>query len=306
MKIVILDSNSIFGKSLTKLLAKSSHQVILLSLKNDINLINLEKTKKVFASVTPDVIYNFASYGGGLHYVSEYAADVVHRNMQMVLNLYRAVSSVCPSTRIVNTLANCSYPGDSDIQKETEWFAGEVHKSVYGYGNVKRMQYVLSYCYKQQYGMRSLNLIIPNHYGPGDYTDPARVHAINGMIIRMIKAKREGKGEFEIWGTGKPVREWGYIDDIVSVLLKGLTIKEDLTYPVNIAQNKGYSIGESAKMIAKAVSFKGKLLFNTKYQDGAPKKILDNRRFKQLFPKFKFTGHYEGILKTVRYYESVL
>ena len=306
MKIVILDSDSIFGKSLTKFLEKSSHQVILLSLKKDINLLNLAKTKKVFASVVPDVIYNFASYGGGLHYVTAYAADVVHINMQMALTLYRAVSSVCPNTRIVNTLANCSYPGNADIQKETEWFAGEVHKSVYGYGNVKRMQYVLSYCYKQQYDMRSINLIVPNHYGPGDYTDPVKVHAIDGMIIRMIQAKRRGDREFEIWGTGKPIREWGYIMDIARVLAKVLTIDEDLSEPVNIGQKHGYPISYSAKLIANALGFSGNLVFNTKYQDGAPKKVLDNRRFKKIFGDFKFTSHERGIKETVEYYQVLL
>ena len=306
MNIVILNSEGVFGKRLGKLLHDTSHRVISLSLESDLNLLELSKTKKILAKSSPTIIYNLASHGGGLHYVWEFSADVAHVNLQMVLNLYKAASLVCPNALIINTLANCSYPADAIIQSESKWFDGAVHESVYAYGHVKRMQYVISYCYKKQYGLKSINFIIPNHFGPGDYTDPKKVHALSGMIIRMIKAKREKKGEFEIWGTGKPVREWGYIDDIVRVLVKGLKIKEDLTYPVNIAQNKGYSIGESAKLIAKALGFGGKLVFNTKYQDGAPKKILDDKKFRKLFPEFKFTDHYKGILATVKYYESVL
>lgn len=306
MKIAILDSGNVFAKSLISSLRRSKHKLIPLSYENGFDFMNPRSTQNALAKSVPDFIYNFASYGGGLHYVAKYPADVVHKNMQMVLNLYKAVSFVCPKARIINTLANCSYPEEAIIQRESEWFGGQVHESVYAYGNVKRMQYVVSYCYKKQYGIKSINFIIPNHYGPGDYTDPVKVHAIDGMIIRMIMAKREEKKYFEIWGTGKPVREWGFIDDIVRVLMKALTTEEDLTYPVNIGQNKGYSVSESAKLIAKAVGFRGKLIFNTKYQDGAPKKVLDDKKFRKLFPKFKFTDHYEGILETVKYYESVL
>ena len=85
-----------------------------------------------------------------------------------------------------------------------------------------------------------------------------------------------------------------------------LSIEEDLTYPVNIAQNHGYSIKESAMMIAEAIGFKGKLTFNTKYQDGAPKKVLEDTRFREFFPDYQFTDHEEGIRKTVAYYKIVL
>lgn len=80
----------------------------------------------------------------------------------------------------------------------------------------------------------------------------------------------------------------------------------DLTYPINLAQQQGYSIRESAELIAKAVGFKGKLVFRTDYQDGAPKKIMDAQQFRQVFPSYNFTDHYEGICKTVEYYKSQL
>jgi GDP-L-fucose synthase len=157
-----------------------------------------------------------------------------------------------------------------------------------------------------QYGMNSFNFLIPNTFGPGDYADPNRTHALNGMIIRMIKAHRERKSEFEIWGTGKPIREWAYIEDVVKILKRALVLQKDLTYPVNIAQNKGYSIRGSAELIAKGIGYRGKLVYNTDYQDGAPKKVLDNRRFRGLFPDYKFINHEEAIRRTIRYYESVL
>ncbi|EKD65438.1 MAG: hypothetical protein ACD_50C00089G0002 [uncultured bacterium] len=85
-----------------------------------------------------------------------------------------------------------------------------------------------------------------------------------------------------------------------------MTINQDLTYPVNFAQNKGYSIKESAKLIAEVLNYKARLVLNTNYQDGAPIKIMDDHRFRQLFPNFKFTDHGKAIRKTVKYYLSIL
>ncbi|MBI2011704.1 NAD-dependent epimerase/dehydratase family protein [Candidatus Daviesbacteria bacterium] len=306
MKIAILDSDSFFGKNMLKILPKNSYQIYPLSKEDNIDFLSFNSLKMVFKKIAPDVIFNFASHLGGIHYVSKYQADVVNDNMQMVLSFYKAVLASCPKAKVINPMSNCSYPGDANIHQESDWWMGEVHESVYAYGNAKRMQYVVSCCYKKQYGIKSLNFLVPNYFGPGDETDPTKVHALPGMIIRMIKAHREKASTFEIWGTGKPIREWGYIDDLINILIKGITLKEDLTYPVNIAQNKGYSIRESAKLIAKAIGYKGKLTFNTNYPDGAAIKVLDNRKFKSLFPNFKFTDHKKAIQETVKYYLSIL
>ena len=306
MKILILGGHGFVGKSLVEVFKNTEHEIFALSREDGLDLTSEILTKKYFRGIVPDIVYNCAAHGGSLHYVTTYAASVVHDNMQMALNVYKGAQEMCPKAWIINPLSNCSYPGEADIHYEPDWWKGEVHHSVYAYGNTKRMIYVLAYCYKVQYGIKTINFLVPNIFGPGDYTDPNRTHALNGMIIRMIKAHREKQLEFEIWGSGEPMREWGYIADVVEILKKGLTVKKDLTYPVNIAQNRGYSIRESAEMIADVIEYEGKLVFNTKYQDGAPKKILDDQMFRELFPQFKFTDHKEGIENTVHYYQSVL
>jgi GDP-L-fucose synthase len=306
MRILVLGGHGFIGKNLAQALEKKGDDIFSLSRRDGLDLLDAKLTRKYFAKVKPDAIFNCAAHAGSLHYVTKNAASVAHDNMQMALNLYEAAHQICPSVRIINPLSNCSYPGDADIHYEPDWWKGEVHYSVYAYGNSKRMLYVLSHCYKMQYGMNSFNFLIPNTFGPGDYADPNRTHALNGMIIRMIKAHRERKSEFEIWGTGKPIREWAYIEDVVKILKRALVLQKDLTYPVNIAQNKGYSIRGSAELIAKGIGYRGKLVYNTDYQDGAPKKVLDNRRFRGLFPDYKFINHEEAIRRTIRYYESVL
>ena len=124
------------------------------------------------------------------------------------------------------------------------------------------------------------------------------------MIVRMINAKINNDEKFEIWGTGKPIREWAYVDDVVNILISGIQSNEDFLYPINLAQNKGFSIMDSAELIKKALKYEGELYYNTKYQDGASVKILDSSIFNKKFPNFKFFDHYKGLEKTINYYKS--
>lgn len=305
-RILVLGGHGFVGRNLCMALKGSRHRVFPISRKNGVDLMDISSTRKCFLGINPDAIFNCAASVGSVHFVSRHQADILHDNMLIILNLYKAAAEVCPKARIINPIANCAYPADAEVYKETELFKNDVHESVYSYGHTKRMLYVVANCYKKQYSITSVNFLVPNLFGPGDDTDPNKVHAMDGLIIRMIKNKQKGEKKFEIWGSGKPVREWGYIDDLVKILIKGLTINQDLTYPVNFAQNKGYSIKESARLIAKVLNYKGKFVFNTNYQDGAPIKIMHDRRFRQLFPKFKFTDHEKAIRKTVKYYLSIL
>lgn len=304
--ILILGGHGFVGRNLADSLTKMGRSFVVASRADGLDLTDYTLTEQYLRTMQPDTIFNCAAHVGSLHYVTTYAADVWHDNVQMILNLYRAVSKVCPNAKVINPLSNCSYPGAADVQREAEWWNGEVHESVLSYGSAKKAIYTTAKCYAKQYGVKSANLLVPNTFGPGDSTDPSKTHALNGMIIRMLEAQKKGDTQFEIWGTGSPVREWAYVDDVTRAMVQAMDSETDLLSPVNIAQNKGYSIKESAQFIAKAIGFAGELVFNTQYQDGAPIKILDNTRFKQVFPNFVFFDHEKGIAETAEYYRQIL
>lgn len=306
MRIAVTGGFGFVGREVVKELARRGHKTFPLSRRNGFDLTDIETVRGELKEIVPDVIVNCAAHGGSLHYVSEFAADVVYDNCVMTLNLYRAVCDACPHPVIINPLSNCSYPGESRLQREEEWWNGPVHPSVWSYGNVKRMVGVVSDCYRMQYGIRSMNFLVPNAYGPGDSEDPNRTHALNGMIIRMLKAKKNNDPRFEIWGTGKPVREWIFVKDIARVFAIAIDGKCERTRPVNIAQASGHSIGEIATIIKRLAGYGGDLVFDTSYQDGAPEKILDNLKFKDLYGDFDFTPLEEGIRETISYYKGVL
>ena len=119
----------------------------------------------------------------------------------------------------------------------------------------------------------------------------------------MIDAQKKDINEFEVWGSGKPKREWIYVNDVSKIILRliKLNIKENLT--VNIAQNKSYSINEIAKLIKKHLKFKGKIINNTSYPDGAPFKQLDNKKFNKIFKNFNFINFDLAVKNTVKSYK---
>ena len=286
MKIIVLGGHGFVGKSLARRLLDYPYEIFPLSRVDGLDLTDLDSTKKYFSDIKPDVIVNCAAHVGSVHYGLKYPASIVHDNMMMILNLFKAAQEECTNAMMINLIANCVYPMHSDIQKESEMWEGMPHKTALPFASTRRMIYVVSKSYMEQFGLKSKNLVLPGVYGPGNHTDIERVHALDGIIIRMINALNSNNEEFEIWGTGKPVREWCYIDDIITLLIKTMEIDKDIIYPVNIGQKKGYSIRELAEICAKIMDYKGKLVYNTDYLDGAAIKLLDNKEFQKIFPAY--------------------
>lgn len=306
MKILVTGANGFVGSSVSEALSKTKYDVTLGCGREHNDMLDYSAVCTWLDSARADVIIHCAADVGGVHYVTDYAADVVVNNTQMAINLYRAVNFICPQVKIINVLANCMYPGESSLQHESELWNGAVHPSVLSFGNYKRYLSVMSRCYKMQHNIDTINLISPNAYGVGDSLDPNHTHAMNGMIIRMLHARNNGDSSFEIWGTGAPVREWLYVKDLADVLVQSVSIDMVSTSPINIAQGVGYSIKDSAETIADVINYKGDLVFNHKYKDGAPHKEMDDTLFRKIFPSFKFMDYKEGIKETVKYYEERL
>ena len=306
MKVLLLGHRGFAGRSVAAELARGGIETAVASRATGCDLLAPDALAGAMEAAQPDVVVNCAAKVGSLKYVSDHAADVAHVNLQMLLNLYRVLGEKYPRTVLIQPIANCFYPGASSLLREEEWDRGPVHPSVLAYGSSRRTAIVLGECYRRQFGVRSVFLIAPNMYGPGDSADFEKAHALNALVSKFVKAGHLGTG-VEIWGTGTPVREWLYVADFARVVREVVEqgLPADLAEPVNVAREEGITIRQLVDLIAGTLAFKGEIRYNTTYPDGAPAKIMSQRRFRRHFPNFAFTPFQQGIAETIRYYEGL-
>lgn len=307
-RVLILGGFGFMGTNINKAFENDDKYIIFNeSRRTNCDMRNLSQLKEKLIDIDPDIIIDAAAIVGSLNYLTKYAADVVFDNSLMYLNLYQAVSSVNKDIIIINPISNCAYPSTIDVQKEELFWDGALHHSIESFGMPKRLGFTVSECYKKQFGVKTVNLIIPNSYGENDYTDSDKTHAMNGIVMRMIKSMRNLEKEFVVWGTGTPIREWVYMPD-VGRLFKHIIDNElfDLPNPINVGQENGISIIDTVKIIKDMLEYDTKIILDTTKQDGAPIKIVGAELFKKHFPDFIFTDYKEGIKNTIKYYEKLI
>lgn len=305
VRVAVLGGTGFVGRNVRELLESAGMTVSPFNRTTRCDLLDLPKAWARLDRFRPHYIVNCAAQVGSVNYVTDFAADVVDVNMRILLNVYK-IAQQMREVVVINPIANCAYPGVLDVYEERNLWDGPIHPSVLSYGSTRRMMWVLSKCYFEQYGVRSVNLMVPNMYGPYDSTNPNKTHALNALAIKFVRGVKYNLDEVEIWGTGKPIREWLYIKDLAAVIRRVVESRNDSLEPVNVAQNYGYSVTELVDIIRKAVGYTGKVVYNTRYQDGSPKKVMDDRYFRQRFPDFVFTSMADGLSETVRYYKKIL
>jgi len=308
MKTLILGHTGFVGSNVFSFLQNQKVECKGLSKGTGVDLRNSEELIKEIKEFKPDYIINCVAHVGSLNYVTEFAGDVISNNTKLILSLYEAISKTDRKIKIINPIANCGFPGNALIYKEEEWLNGSVHSSVLSYGNTRRLLVAFADSYKMQYGIKSINLFVPNMYGKNDSTDPNKAHALNALISKFVKASNENIKNIEIWGSGKVIREWLYAKDFAKIVFKILTdekLQMQLENPINIAQNDGLSIKELSNIINSNFGYKFELVFDKTKPDGAPKKVMDDTNFRKIFTNFQFEDFHTGIKDTIEYYKSV-
>jgi len=159
-----------------------------------------------------------------------------------------------------------------------------------------------------QHGVRSVHFLVPNMYGPHDSTDPNKAHALNALVAKFVRAQFLKESGVEVWGSGVAIREWLYAADFARVVLEVIQnpSRPGLSEPLNIGQNFGLSVRELVTEIVSATGFGGSVRYDLSMPDGAPRKVMDDRRFRKVFPEFQFTAMCDGIAAAIRYYKAAL
>ena len=300
MKVFVAGGNGFLGKRVCKKLKEKKINYISNSLRDKIDYRNLEQLKNFFENEKIDIILNCAAYVGGIQFGYKHQGEMFYNNLMMTLNFLEC-SRIFKFKRFINPISNCAYPGKATFFKENEFWDGALHESVLAYGFARKASWVGSWAYANQYKTDWINLILSNMYGPEDHFQEEQSHALGALIMKIVNAKEKNLPEVIIWGTGKPVREWLFIDDAAEVMIRAIDIEPHLE-PINIGIGEGVSIIELAGLIKKIINYKGNLTLNTAKPDGAPYKTVDGSKGEKLLDwKPKITLE-EGIKITIDWY----
>ena len=162
------------------------------------------------------------------------------KNTIMASNIYQSAYENGVKL-LVNPISNCAYPKNQNLYEEENFWDGAPHESVFEYGFSKKYFVALGNAFFKEYGFSSANIVLSNMYGPHDHFEEKKSHALGALIKKIYDAKLNNSKYVEIWGTGKPIREWLYVEDGADALIKSLDLKEN-SYFFNIGVNKKESL----------------------------------------------------------------
>ena len=309
-RILVTGGNGFLGSNVVGILKKDkSYEVSACSRSlNNIDLRDYKIAEKYFKEIKPDVVVHCAAHVGGIAYNMVKPVEIFEDNALISMNTVKACHK-SGADWLINFMPNCVYPGHMQEYVEAKWWDGPIHDSVLTYGLPRKMLWGLCFAYKQMYGFKSLHLILPNMYGPNDHFDSIKSHALGALISKIVDAKIKNKKTVEIWGTGKPVREWLFVRDgaeAAKITLKNLK-KFESNDILNIGVRKGISITELAEMIKEIVGWDGNFIYDASKPDGAMKKILVADKMKKMLNWEPPTSLRDGIKITAdRYYKNIV
>lgn len=263
----------------------------------------LEQCNQCMEQCKPDIVIHGAAYYGGIWINRVEPGRIYYENLVMGANVMEA-ARLAKVEKFVTIGTACSYPGEVEgLMRECDWWKGLPHESVVNYGMVKKMLAIQGMAYKKEYDFDSLHLILTNLYGPRDCYNPKRSHVAAALIRKFVEAEMQNAESVEVWGTGKPIREFLYVKDCAEAIIRAAEAYNDLE-PMNIGTGIGTSVKELAEMLQELSGFKGKITWNTEKPDGQMKKVLDVSKMKQVLQWKPPTSLREGLKKTIQWYRE--
>ncbi len=281
-KVLIFGSNGLVGKSLNRVLNNSNKvSELITSTRKDTNLFSLEDTKKTIEKTKPDLVINAAAKVGGIYANNTKRSDFIIENLKINLNVLEACIPY-NFIEIINLGSSCIYPLDAENPiSEDSFLTGKLEPTNSPYAIAKIAGIEIGRSMNLQYGHKVINLMPTNLYGPGDNFSEKDSHVIPGLISRMHSAKINKDTEFKIWGSGKPLREFLYVDDLAKAVefLINKEIGEDL---LNVGSGKEISIIKLAELIKEIIGYSGNLIFDDSMPDGNPRKLIDSTKIMEM------------------------
>ena len=301
MKILVTGAGGLLGNEIlgSSRLAKGITS-------KDCNLITESSTLfDLIKDFQTKLVIHCAAKVGGVKANMENVADFYDENTVMNFNIMK----ICKEARVklVSVLSTCIYPDAAYVKyplTENQLHAGPPHASNFGYAYAKRMLDVQSRAYRQQHNCNFITVIPNNLYGLNDNYDLELGHVVPALIRKFHEAKLRGDKTVNVWGSGRPIREFTFARDAAKIIL-WLSENYDGEEPVNIGNTEQVSIGEMAKMIADISAFDGQIVFDASKPEGQYQKPSSNEKLRKLGWDGEYTSLRRGLTETISHFQKV-
>ena len=312
-KIYIAGHRGLVGSAIIRQLEKKKYpkKNIITRSHNELDLTNQQAVHEFFQSEKIDYVILAAARVGGIHANNTYPAEFIYQNLMIEANVIHQAYKAGVE-RLLFLGSSCIYPRlAQQPMREDSLLTGTLEPTNEPYALAKIAGIKLCESYNRQYGTDYRSVMPTNLYGPNDNFDLQNSHVIPALIRKFHEAKVNNQSSVEIWGTGNARREFLHVDDMADASLYVLNLDkttyqantEAMCSHINVGSGDDISIKELAETIKQVVGYDGKMMFNTKKPDGAPRKLLDVARLEKLGWTKSITIE-QGLVTTYRWFEK--
>ncbi|MBM2888650.1 GDP-L-fucose synthase family protein [Leptospira interrogans] len=309
-KIYIAGHNGLVGSAIERVLKKEGYENILGKTHAELDLTEQSKVNEFFEVNRPEYVFLAAAKVGGIHANNTYPAEFIFSNIQIQNNVIDACYRF-KTKKLLFLGSSCIYPKFAkQPMDESQLLDGKLEPTNEPYAVAKIAGIVMCQSYNRQYGTNFISVMPTNLYGPGDNYHPENSHVLPALIRRFYEAKIKNLPEVVVWGTGKPLREFLYSDDMGHAcvfLMKNYDVTGDPKggEHVNVGSGIEVSIRELAETIKEVVGYQGLLTFDLTKPDGTPRKLLDVSKLHKMGWKHQVELK-EGIRLAFEDYKTVI
>lgn len=282
-RIYVAGHCGMVGSAIVRILGKRGHKEIIVRTRDELDLTDQRAVRSFFEQERPEQVYLAAAMVGGIHANNTYPAEFIYKNLIIEANvIHEAWQAGVQKCLFLGS--SCIYPRLApQPMSEEALLTGPLESTNEPYAIAKIAGIKLCESYNRQYGTDYRCVMPTNLYGPGDNYHPENSHVVPALIRRFHEAKRDGKAEVIIWGTGMPRREFLYVDDMAEASIHVMELSREkidastktMQSHVNIGTGVDITIQELAETIAKAVGYSGRIKCDPSKPDGTPRKLLD-------------------------------
>jgi GDP-L-fucose synthase len=307
--IFVAGHRGMVGSAIVRQLKQDSNNIIVTASRSELDLSNQQAVNDFFAQNKIDQVYLAAAKVGGIHANNEYPAEFIYENLMMEANIIHAAHQK-DVQQLLFLGSSCIYPKMApQPMREDALLTGELECTNEPYAIAKIAGIKLCESYNRQYGRDYRSVMPTNLYGENDNFHPENSHVIPALLRRFHEAKLNNDPIVKAWGTGKPMREFLYVDEMAEASifvmnLDGETYQQEtqsMLSHINVGTGIDCTIKELTETVAKVVGYQGRIEWDTTKPDGTPRKLMDVSRLERLGWKAQ-TSLEDGLTKTYAWF----